>query len=71
MILRRPDSRAVQAYRAALVRFRGVPPVDIWRRYSLRTRAAAIWLFRNGRNAPLENLPETAAARRRPRAGDL
>jgi hypothetical protein len=69
--LRRPDKRAVAAYRAALEKFRGVPPVEVWRRYSLRTRTAAIWLYRNGRQAPLEELPETPAARRRPKAGDL
>lgn len=69
--MRRPDARSVAAYLAALVKFRGVPPVDVWRRYSLRTRAAAIWRYRNGRDAPLDELPETDTARRRPRDGDL
>ena len=71
MTLRRPDSRAVLAYRAALQRFHGLPPLTIWRRYSLRTRVAAIYLWRNGRNAPLDNLPETPAARRRPTTEDM
>ena len=71
MTLRRPDKRAVAAYRNALERYRGVPPLDIWRRYSLRTRAAAIYLWRNGKDAPIENLPETETARRKPRDGDL
>lgn len=67
---RRPDKRAVEAYRAALTKFNGVPPLAIWRRYSLRTRIAAIWLWRNGRNAPLENLPDSPTSRRPPKPED-
>jgi hypothetical protein len=70
MTLRRPDKRAVANYVAALKKY-GVPPLNIWRRYSLRTRAAAIYLLRNGRNAPLQDLADTQEARRRPVEGDL
>jgi len=69
--LRRPDKRAVQAYRAALAKYSGSPPVQIWRRYSLRTRIAAAYLWRNGRDMPLKDIAETDQARRLPRSGDL
>jgi len=71
MTARRPDKRAVQHYRDALAKYAGSPPAEIWRRYSLRTRAAAIWLFRNGRDAPLQDLADTEEARRRPKEGDV
>lgn len=67
---RRPDKRAVANYVAALKKY-GVPPLAVWRRYSLRTRAAAIYRYCNGRDIPLRDLADTPAARRRPRDGDL
>jgi len=70
MTLRRPDKRAAQAYVAALKKY-GTPPYAIWKRCSLRTRAAAIYLFSNGKNAPLDVLAETDEARRLPKKGDL
>lgn len=69
--MRRPDRRSVASYVRALVRYHGVPPRDVWQRFSLRTRAAAIALWRTGKDAPVANLPETPAARRKPQDGDL
>lgn len=70
--MRRPDKRSVARYLAALVKYKGNPPLATWRRYSLRTRVAAIFKYSNGgRDIPLDDLAETDAARRRPRDGDL